>query len=143
MLRPIINTIENQQSIGCEKYPQGLFPSQRVHPMTNYSREDNNIFFSALIAFTMQQLRHALPDDLRLKVDNITKRVISNYSRYRHPADRATYNFWQDLPNAHFPNGRLLKYLPFLALPADSGRYQYHLSDFTRFQSISGYQTKT
>jgi hypothetical protein len=47
-------------------------------------------------------------------------KVISNYPRYRHYADASTYNFWQNHPNGHFPNGWLLKKMLFFALPADT-----------------------
>ena len=120
MYASIVNTIENCQSAGSKYYLSGLFPSQRVHPLVRYQREDSNIFFSALIVFTLQELKDKLPDNVLPKIDRITHKVISNYPLYQHYADRSTYNFWQRHPTAHFPNGRLLNKMPFLALPADS-----------------------
>ena len=120
MYASIVNTIETCQSIGTAQYQSGLFPSQRVHTLVNYQREDSNIFFSALVVFTLQALRDKLPAEVHTKIDSITNRVISNYPLYQHYADRSTYNFWQRHPTAHFPNGWLLNKIPFLALPADS-----------------------
>jgi hypothetical protein len=120
MFASILSSIQKLQSAGSKDYPAGLFPSQRIHPATNYCREDNNIFFSALIVFTLQQIRHHFPQNLSSKIDQICKLVISNYPLYRHYADKSTYNFWQDGPGAHFPNGYLFKRIPFMALPADS-----------------------
>ena len=120
MYASIVNTIENCQSTGSKQYPSGLFPSQRVHPLINYQREDSNIFFSALIVFTLQELKSWLPANVLPKIDSITNKVISNYPNYQHYADRSTYNLWQRNPTAHFPNGRLLNKMSFLALPADS-----------------------
>ncbi len=120
MFESSLNTIASLQSRGSDQYPPGLFPSQRMHPFTNYCREDNNIFFSALIVFTLQQIKHQLSEDLGSEIDHICRKVISNYPLYRHYADNSTYNFWQSHQTAHFPNGYLLKKIPYLALPADS-----------------------
>jgi hypothetical protein len=120
MYASIVNTIESCQSTGNAQYQSGLFPSQRVHTLINYQREDSNIFFSALIVFTLQALRDRLPAEVHPKIESITNQVTSNYPLYQHYADKSTYNFWQRHPTAHFPNGWLLNKMSFLALPADS-----------------------
>lgn len=119
MLEEIVKKICRQQSKGNTRYDRGLFPSQRIHKQAKYVREDNNIFFSALIVFTLQQLKHAIPAKLLPRIETLIEDVVSNYSKYRHPADTQTYNFWQHHPNSHFPHGIVMKRLPFLALPAD------------------------
>lgn len=120
MLEATLSRIRQLQSPGSARYPKGIFPSQRIHKWLAYQREDTNIFFSALVVFTLQQLKPWLPNDLNPKVDQIIKDVVRNYSNYRHPADRSTYNFWQDRPQAHFPHGLVLNRLAFMALAADT-----------------------
>lgn len=120
MLKDIIYKIRSLQSTGSDLYHEGLFPSQRVHGITGYCREDNNIFFSALIVFTLQRLQTFIPSGLQPEISQIIDKVVSNYHRYRHYADASTYNFWQNHPAGHFPHGWLLKRISFFALPADT-----------------------
>lgn len=120
MLEATLSRIRQLQSPGNALYPEGIFPSQRIHKWSGYQREDNNIFFSALVAFTLQQLKPQLPAQLLPQVDQIIQDVVQNYRDYRHPADRSTYNFWQDRPRGHFPHGFVLNRLPFMALAADA-----------------------
>jgi len=116
----IIHKIHSLQSVEHIVYNTGLFPSQRLHPLTRYSKEDNNVFFSALVAFTLQQLDRIIPADLVVKTRSIREAVISNYSKYRHYADPDTYNFWENKRSGHFPNGWILHRIPMMALPADT-----------------------
>ncbi len=120
MLEATLSRIRQLQSPGNAFYPRGIFPSQRIHKWSAYQREDNNIFFSALVVFTLQQLKSWLSDDLNSQVDQIIKDVVRNYPNYCHPADRSTYNFWQDQPQGHFPHGFILSKLSFMALPGDA-----------------------
>lgn len=116
----ILDKISALQSNGNGGYDTGLFPSQRVHPLSFYLREDNNVFFSALIAFTLESLTDALDPELRPKARGIKEAVVANYPKYLHAQDPDTYNFWQKQKNGHFPNGRLFNRIPWLALPADT-----------------------
>lgn len=120
LLEKTLESIVKLQSTGNSHYAHGLFPSQRVHPRSGYLREDDNIFFSALVVFTLQQLKANLPDSLVSRIDTLIEAVVRNYPNYRHPANPNTYNFWHDRPDGHFPNGLLLNRLPFFALPADA-----------------------
>ena len=115
--KEIIDKISGFQSTGNSIYRNGLFPSQRVHPILPYRREDNNIFFSALIAFTLRQLRHHLPADQQNKVDKIVEAVHANYRYFK--SDKGTYNFWE--PGAsNFPNGWVLHKFNWLEIPDDT-----------------------
>ena len=119
-IEEILDRITSLQSDGDKVYASGLFPSQRLHHLTGYSREDNNIFFSALITFTLQQLNSKIPSDLIVRTEKIYQAVVSNYHKYRHYADSDTFNFWQNGERRHFPNGWILNKIPMLALPADA-----------------------
>jgi len=119
-IEEILDHITSLQSDGDKVYGTGLFPSQRLHRLAGYSREDNNIFFSALITFTLKQLIPKIPNELVGKAKNICEAVVSNYSKYQHYADSDTFNFWQKGKHRHFPDGWLLNKIPMLALPADA-----------------------
>jgi len=116
----ILDKISALQSQGNGAYDTGLFPSQRLHSFSFYLREDNNVFFSALIAFTLESLAEAMHPELRSKARRISKAIIANYPKYLHSRNPDTYNFWQNHKNGHFPHGRLFSRISWLALPADT-----------------------
>ena len=116
----LLKDIEALQSTGSAIYPAGMFPSQRFHKYLPYRREDNNIFFTALIAFTLQQILPGLTDDQQVVARNICKRAVQTYPLYRSRRGLMTYNFWQNTPQKHFYPGHLFHRLKFMALPDDA-----------------------
>lgn len=115
----LLRNIEALQSPDSAIYPAGMFPSQRFHKYLPYRREDNNIFFTALIAFTLQQILPGLRDDQQVLAGNICKRAVQAYPLYRSRRGLMTYNFWQNTPQKHFYPGHLFHRLKFMALPDD------------------------
>lgn len=116
----VLRNIEALQSTGSAIYPAGMFPSQRFHKFLPYRREDNNIFFTALIAFTLQQILPRLTVDQQEIARNICKRAVQTYPLYRSRRGLMTYNFWQNTPQKHFYPGHLFHKLAFMALPDDA-----------------------
>lgn len=116
--KDIIDKISQLQSTDDTIYRTGLFPSQRVNTVLPCRREDNNIFFSALIAFTLQQIHHHLSTDLQNQVDKIIEAVRSNYPYFK--SDKGTYNFWEPGGANNFPNGWVLHKFNRLAIPDDA-----------------------
>jgi len=116
----VLGEIAKLQSRGSNLYRQGLFPSQRFHQFVPYQREDDNVFFSTLVAFTLQQLLPKLESSLSLKAQKIIDHSIANQSYYRNNQDKSSYNFWQTKPSRHFPHGWILKHFSYFELPDDS-----------------------
>ena len=108
------------QSTGNRQYAPGIFPSQRVHEHLGYLREDNNIFFSSLVVYTLHQILPVLTPAQASTLKSMTSSVTANYPKYLHKTSPDTYNFWSNGPGGHFPNGWLLHRIPMLALPADT-----------------------
>lgn len=115
----LLGTIERLQAVDPPIYPDGLFPSQRFHAYLPYKREDSNIFFTALIVFTLQSLQSKLTDSQKEITDSICKKAIKNYPLFKSRRGLKTYNFWQNTNNKQFPHGYLLNKLKFLELPDD------------------------
>lgn len=115
----LLQHIKELQSKGNKIYPAGLFPSIRFHTHLPYQREDDNIFFTALIVFTLQQLKASLSKENQQVINEITGRAVQTYMLYQNKAGLSTYNFWQTKPSRHFPNGYILKRQGFLQLPDD------------------------
>lgn len=99
-------------------YPAGLFPSKRLFGRRNL-RDDNTIFFTALIVYTLQSVKeHMSPED-RLLADSIIARAQSNYQWYKNRNGGITYNFWQVRPEQPFPNSSFLSGMEKVKLPDD------------------------
>ncbi len=115
----LLQRIEELQSAGNDIYPKGLFPSQRYHTFLPYRRQDSNVFFTALILFTLRNVAPYCSSEQKQRIMDITQKGIACYPLYRSRKGLLTYNFWQTRPNAHFPHGKILNKLKFLELPDD------------------------
>ncbi len=101
-------------------YNAGLFPSQRCYLGFRYNeKEDDNIFFTGLIVWTLKSIRDALSLQNQQLVDSIAARAIVNYPLYRNKEGGPTYNFWQTNPSRHFPNSKYFSSRSKYILPDD------------------------
>ena len=116
----IIEKIAELQSTGNRRYLPGLFPSQRAHQWVPYLREDNNIFFSSLIAYSLLELKPHLDNKSQALAQSIIETVRAAQPYYQNWKGQSTYNFWRSNPSRHFPNGWLLHHFQRYALPDDS-----------------------
>lgn len=105
------------QTLQCKNdvfYADGLFPSQRK------KKEDNNIFFSALITYTLQSIREDFNIQQQIIIDSICNRVKQNYPNYKSRRGDITYNFWQVNPlEMPMPNNKVLSKWNHMLLPDD------------------------
>ena len=118
-IESLINELVKTQSKGDTIYAKGIFPSQRVHNYFLYKREDDNIYFSAIIAFSLHKMTSFLEDDQKEKVHGIINLILANYGDYQNKDDLKTYNFWKTKPSKHFPNGHLFSKFDFFRIPDD------------------------
>jgi hypothetical protein len=107
----LLNAIVKLQSKEDSFYPAGAFPSQRgKHQL----KEDNTIFFTSSIAFTLKNNKTNLSKRNQKRVDSICIQAISNYKRYQNKTGIFTYNFWQTNPPQYFPNSHFYRIIPIL-----------------------------
>lgn len=101
-------------------YLNGIFSSTRFHRYLPYIREDENIYFSAFIAFNLQNnfsfFKTAEEKDI---AKNIIHKIIIQYPNFKNNK-RDTYNFFKTKPLDYFPNGRFMKYFNFFKLADDA-----------------------
>jgi hypothetical protein len=119
LLPSLLTRIAALQSTGDAYYLPGLFPSQRLQKTLRYRREDSNIFFTALIVFTLQEIAGQLPATAQAQVATITDKALATYPHYRCPNGQPTYNYYLTQPRNHFPNGYLLGRFRQFATPDD------------------------
>ena len=113
----LVNQILKLQSSGNTFYNKGIFPSQRGKVK---KKEDDNIFFSSIIAFTLQKLKNDLSLQSRVITDSICRGIISNYGYYKNKTGINTYNFWQTNPPKYFPNSNYLSHHSYYNIPDDA-----------------------
>jgi hypothetical protein len=99
----------------------GLFPAIRHNPhWPGYRRTDDNVFFTAITVFTLQQhVRPQVSAALQQQIDQISSRAQLAYPAFRNKDGLATYNFWPTKPSRHFPNGWLFHRFDHFRIPDD------------------------
>jgi hypothetical protein len=89
-------------------YP-GTFPTLRAWGGTPGTlKEDNSIFYTGLVVFTLRQLRPLLSEAERGRCDSILARAVRAYPYYRNTRGRPTYNFWPTAHPVFFPHSLVL-----------------------------------
>lgn len=101
-------------------YEVGLLPSQRYNRFFAYRRQDDNIFFPAIIAFTLQNLHPILNPHCQALAQKVVDQIVAHYPKYKSPKGRNIYNFYQTHPSRHYPHGFLLSQLKSTILPEDA-----------------------
>jgi hypothetical protein len=119
LLTALITRIAALQAPGDAQYLPGLFPSQRLQQTLRYRREDSNVFFTAALVYTLQELSAQLPPAAQALVAAIVAKGRATYSHYRCPNGQPTYNYYQTQPRNHFPNGYVLSRFRQFAPPDD------------------------
>ncbi|SEI44199.1 hypothetical protein SAMN05216327_101602 [Dyadobacter sp. SG02] len=118
-LEKFIDRIEALQSTGNALFPKGIFPAQRSNPIIGYRRPDTTMFFSAIIAFTLQSIRKYCNAESQSQIDLIRASVTANYPDFQNKDGLKTYNFWKTKPSRHFPNGRWFHRFEHFRIPDD------------------------
>ncbi len=103
--------VQQVQSTNDKDFLKGLFPSFREcgGAPHNYSA-DNNIFFTSIAAFALQNMQSGLPMSDQKMVDSILKNVRLAYPYYQNKYGDPYYGFWPtDAPI--MPHTIVFKYL--------------------------------
>ena len=97
------------------------FPSYRAYPYLNLYREENNFFYSVLTLSTLKRNYPKVEYATQRKITRAIDQAIKNFGPYRVIRDEVPlYQFWPDLPNAHFPNGHILHRFKKFKSPPDA-----------------------
>ncbi|NIJ43593.1 hypothetical protein FHR24_000032 [Wenyingzhuangia heitensis] len=131
MITLLLQQLEKQQldsqALG---YLKGVFASQRLHSILPYTREDENMFFSAAIAFTLQENCDSLSKENQATAQKIIKRIVKCYPNFKNFKGGRTYNFFKTNPMDFFPNGLVMKHSNFFKLADDADDTVYvYLTD--------------
>ncbi len=116
----ILNKIREIQVNNDRRYfAKGIFPSYRKNPLLRKSIPDDNIFFSASMAYIINSLNTHFTENEKEIAAYIINDIKPNFQDYTNKPERNSYNFWQKKPGKHFPNGILYSKLDKFVLPDD------------------------
>lgn len=97
-------------------YFKGQFKSQRFQ--SGKWLEDNNIFFSASVAYTLQNYQAYFDTNRQIEINNMINNVASNYPAFCAKENLFTCNFWVPKMGYQFPGS-----------PKMSSKKKYMLAD--------------
>lgn len=106
----LLGKIEQMQISKDSFYFAGSFPTYRRYGASEKMKEDNAVFFTGLIAFTLKALKHSLNPREEIICDSIIARAIRCYPHFSNANGRPTFNFWRVNPPLVFPNSWFLNH---------------------------------
>jgi hypothetical protein len=109
LISSLLADIEAMQVKQDGEFYTGMFPGYRkCAGFPHNYQPDNNIFFTAITAFTLTKLAPYLSTDDKVKAMHIIKNAEAAYPYYRNPNGKPYYSFWPVnapiLPHAFFIN---------------------------------------
>jgi hypothetical protein len=119
----LLNKIEQEQlTANSTFFPKGIFPTYRQYDKNKLAvKPDDNIFYNALICYTLKKLTPFFSPAQRQIVDSIYARTLVASTFYKNTKGRSTYNFWKTNPSTKvFPNSGWINWFDKInALPDD------------------------
>ena len=139
LIPKLFQSLLNKQQLEDNFFKKGSFTSFRQYAKKEYLEADNNVFYTALISYTLNHLKPYLTVDEKIVVDTITNRAKKVFENYRNAKGRLSYNFWPTTNGKiFFPNNSLLSlFKNSLALPDDLDDTGIILSSMNLSDSIA------
>lgn len=106
----LLHKIETWQVKADGFYYAGTFPTYRRYGESGKLKEDNSIFYTGLIAFTLKEILPELNPAQQIICDTIIQRSIRSYTHFKNRNGQPTFNFWREEPPLVFPNSWFLSH---------------------------------
>jgi hypothetical protein len=101
----ILNLISNLQFKDSTDVLNGSFPSYRKYNFSSKLKQEDNVFFTALVLFNIGQFSLQMhPNELSI-LEKAKSNAIKYIQRFKNQNNQLTYNFWPRNPPQIFPNG--------------------------------------
>ena len=111
LINELIKDIKASQVKQDGEFYSGMFPSYRkCAGLPHNYQPDNNIFFTAITAFTLNNIKQRLNDDNKVKVQEVIKNAATSYQYYKNPNGFPYYSFWPTHARI-LPHSFFIKYL--------------------------------
>lgn len=110
LINRLLHRIASQQVVSDNDFTKGNFPSYISNTSSFKTKhKDDNVFFAALINYTLQQHRASFSVGNRLLVDSIKQQTTGLYKYFQNKKGRLTYNFWRTDSSFSFPYTRWIR----------------------------------
>lgn len=122
VISKLLNRIDALQVKQDGIFPKGSFPSYRTYALNKHrSKADDNIFFTSLISFTLQNISSELSTLQQQQANSIITNIESVFPKFRNKkTSRYTYNFWPtDTPKVFPHSGWINLFNKSWSLPDD------------------------
>ena len=110
-----IDSLQQHKNTGQD---QGGIPSLRRYHYGSTYKEDNNLFFTSLVLYTIGRYQTLLSKEEQLIYDQIKAGALPYIQKFQNK-NGLTYNFWPKYPAQFFPNSWLNNYRNINALADD------------------------
>jgi hypothetical protein len=115
----ILNLISNLQFKDSTDVLNGSFPSYRKYNFSSKLKQEDNVFFTALVLFNIGQFSSQMhPNELAI-LEKAKSNALVYINRFKNQNNQLTYNFWPRNPPQIFPNGGWLNLFNTKAALAD------------------------
>lgn len=101
----LLNSIGSLQNSNPSSSTQGAFPSFRKYFYSATLKEEDNVFFTALVLFNVGQFKAFMSPSELLVFEKMKKNALPYIERFKNQQNKLTYNFWPRNPPQIFPNG--------------------------------------
>jgi hypothetical protein len=106
LIHRLVQRLTSLQIKNNKDFSDGIFPSFRNYQMRQETyKNDDNIFFTALIIHTLKQLLPYLSVQDQLLCKDMFVKAMPAFKKYKNRNGFNTYNFWQTETPKVFPNG--------------------------------------
>lgn len=107
----LLQHIDSRQIIDQSSILHGAFPSVRKYFYSKKHKEEDNVFFTALVVFNIGQFRKEMSLEEQILYSKIKTNALPYFSRFKNEKNDLTFNFWPRNPPQIFPNGGWLNKL--------------------------------
>lgn len=101
----LLQLIDSRQISDQSSILQGAFPSVRKYFYSKKHKEEDNVFFTALVVFNIGQFKKEMSLEEQIIFSKIKSNALPYFSRFKNEKNDLTFNFWPRNPPQIFPNG--------------------------------------
>ncbi len=101
----LLNSIAAIQNNHPSSSLRGAFPSFRKYFYSSTLKEEDNVFFTALVLFNIGQFKAFMSPSELLVFEKMKEIALPYMDRFKNQQNHLTYNFWPRNPPQIFPNG--------------------------------------
>lgn len=101
----LLNSIAAAQNNHPSNSLRGAFPSFRKYFYSSTLKEEDNVFFTALVLFNIGQFKAFMSPSELLVFEKMKENALPYIDRFKNQQNHLTYNFWPRNPPQIFPNG--------------------------------------